>query len=80
MMELALDRSKIIEYVRMIELKISEVDSALLPDEIYLEAIDAFQAATEILLRYVHGWAFTKANPDIKSRKQEKREDSKPDA
>ncbi len=65
---------------RMIELKISEVDSALLPDEIYLEAIDAFQAATEILLRYVHGWAFTKANPDIKSRKQEKREDSKPDA
>jgi hypothetical protein len=44
--------------------KISADDKAL-PDSIYIEASDAFCAATDILLRYVHGWVFTKANPDL---------------
>ena len=33
------------------------------PDETYLEAISAFRAATQILMRYINGWIFTKANP-----------------
>ena len=44
--------------------KMSEVDKPL-PNSIYVEAIDAFCAATEIFLKYIEGWAFTKANPEI---------------
>jgi hypothetical protein len=49
---------------RRFTIKVSEVDKPL-PESIYIEACDAFRAATEILLRYVHGWAFTKANPEL---------------
>ena len=47
-----------------IELKISAEDGPL-PAALYVEAADAFVASTDILLRHVHGWAFTKANPDL---------------
>lgn len=33
------------------------------PEELLVEGVDAFAAATEILLRYVHGWVYTKNNP-----------------
>ena len=47
---------------RSITIKIAAEDKPL-PSWIYIEAVDAFRAATELLLRYVHGWVFTKANP-----------------
>ncbi len=54
------------------EIKISADDKPL-PDWIYIEASDAFCAATDILLQYVHGWVFTKANPElIQKRKRER--------
>ena len=46
------------------QMKISDEDS-FFPDCIYIEAIEAFTAATNILLKFAHGWAFTKANPEI---------------
>lgn len=49
---------------RSIAIKIGAEDKPL-PSWVYIEAADAFRAATEILLRYVHGWVFTKANPDL---------------
>ena len=52
------DREKRSGYV----LKIGSGDIDF-PDEIYLEAISAFRASTQILMRYVNGWIFTKANP-----------------
>lgn len=47
-----------------ITIKITAEDKPL-PAWLYIEAVDAFRAATEILLRYVHGWVFTKANPEL---------------
>jgi len=45
-----------------------------LPDTIYIEAIDAFIASTNIFLRYLTGWIITKNNPEmlkeIKTQKQ----------
>jgi hypothetical protein len=49
---------------RRLTIKISAEDKDL-PDAIYIEAADAFGAATEIFLRYVHGWVFSKANPEL---------------
>ena len=48
---------------RSLMLSVSATDKPL-PDEIYTEAIDAFHQATNILLRYVEGWAFTKDHPE----------------
>jgi len=48
---------------KMITGKISDTDKPL-PEWIYIEACDAFCASTEILLKYIHGWVLTKANPD----------------
>ncbi|GAB4272232.1 MAG: hypothetical protein Kow0080_18430 [Candidatus Promineifilaceae bacterium] len=47
-----------------ITIKIAAEDKPL-PPRIYIEAVDAFRAATDILLRHVHGWVFTKANPEL---------------
>lgn len=52
------DREKRSGYV----LKIGSCDIDF-PDEIYLEAISAFRASTQILMRYINGWIFTKTNP-----------------
>jgi hypothetical protein len=35
------------------------------PDSLYLEAVAAFREATQIFMRYLHGWTFTKGNPDV---------------
>ncbi|MFA4907552.1 MAG: hypothetical protein WC602_04755 [archaeon] len=35
-----------------------------IPDALYIEAIDAFKATTDILFRYIYGWAYTKDNPE----------------
>jgi hypothetical protein len=53
------------------EIKVAAKDKPL-PQWIYIETSDAFCAATEIFLRYVHGWVFTKANPElVEKRKRE---------
>ena len=49
---------------RSITIKIAAEDKPL-PSWIYIEAADAFRAATDIFLRYVRGWMFTKANPEL---------------
>ena len=49
---------------RKITIKISAEDKPL-QTSVYVEAVDAFGAVSEILLRYVHGWVFTKANPAL---------------
>lgn len=35
-----------------------------LPDELYIEAIEAFIESINILLKYIDGWIFTKENPE----------------
>jgi hypothetical protein len=52
---------------RSISIKIAAEDKPL-PVGLYVEAVDAFVAATEILLQHVHGWVFTKANPELVQR------------
>ena len=59
---------------RVITIKISAEDKPS-PDSIYVEAVDAFSAATDVLLRYVHGWVFTKANPTLVERWKREREE-----
>lgn len=34
-------------------------------DNDFLEAIEAFDAITELLFKYLYGWCYTKANPEI---------------
>lgn len=45
-----------------LHLKISESDM-FIPDQVYVEAVDLFEKASEILFRYIHGWIYTKENP-----------------
>lgn len=47
-----------------IEMKITKFDQNI-PDKLYNEAIDAFDSATELLVKYIKGWIFTKNNPDF---------------
>jgi hypothetical protein len=61
------------EAKRSVTIKIAAEDKPL-PDWIYIEATDAFRAATEIFLRYVDGWVFTKADPDLVQKWKEERE------
>lgn len=61
---------------RSFTVKISAEDKPL-PEAIYIEASDAFRAATSILLRHVEGWVFTKANPELVQRWKRER-DSQP--
>jgi hypothetical protein len=49
---------------RKIEIKMSAKDKVL-PPELYVEIVDTFIASTEILLTYVHGWVFSKSNPEL---------------
>jgi hypothetical protein len=48
---------------RTVSFKISPEDVDV-EDEDYIEATEAFKAATNILLEYVSGWTYTKANPE----------------
>ena len=52
---------------RRIEMKMSSED-AVITDALYLESIEAFQAATEVFLRYLEGWIVTKAHPELTTR------------
>jgi hypothetical protein len=45
-------------------LKISDED-AFISEDVYVEAISAFHAATEAVFELVEGWIFTKENPEI---------------
>ena len=50
------------ESERTVEIKISADDKPL-PDWIYVEALAAFSASTQVFLKYVYGWIITKSNP-----------------
>lgn len=40
-------------------------DDENVPEELWLELIDGFRAATDVLFEYLYGWAYAKANPDV---------------
>lgn len=40
-------------------------DPSRFPNELWVEMAEGFVAATEALFRYLEGWAFTKANPQL---------------
>jgi hypothetical protein len=59
-----LSEAAIFNAVRMgegqsLRIHISQHDQ-FIPDRLYLEAVDAFRAATMVVFRYVHSWAYTK--------------------
>jgi len=60
------------------EVKLSEVDKPL-PESLYIEACDAFCAASDILLQHVRGWIFTKANPEVVANLKVQREAPRPE-
>jgi hypothetical protein len=62
---------------RTFTIKISAEDKPL-PDFIDIEAADAFRATTDVLLRYVQGWVFTKANPEVVHHWKHERDRQKP--
>ncbi len=62
-----------------IQMRISAADEHL-PAEIYEEAVDAFIAATELLAKFLHGWAFTKKNPEVVQELRKRREGESPSA
>lgn len=43
---------------------IGDTDSEFVKDELIINAIDAMTEITKILLKHLHGWAWTKDNPD----------------
>lgn len=51
---------------RAISMFVSGEDNAI-PKDLYIEAINAFVAASDILLKYLEGWVFTKNNPEYVS-------------
>ena len=55
-----------------VTMKMAAADKPL-PDSIYLEAIDAFIATTGLFMKYLHGWGFTKANPELVQKWREER-------
>jgi hypothetical protein len=48
---------------RSVSFRISAGDIDL-PDRVYIEAINAFTAATAVLLEYIRGWIYAKNNPE----------------
>ncbi len=52
------------EKEKSIKIKISPSDKEL-PESLYIEAVDAFNAATRLFLFYVRSWTVTKDNPDL---------------
>lgn len=55
------------------QLKVSSDDPEL-PESLYAEAAEAFIASTEILLKHVEGWTFTKENPALVAKLRELRD------
>ena len=58
---------------RTVQIKVSAADGNL-PQEIYVEAVDAFLATTKLFVKYLHGWGVTKQNPEKVARVREERE------
>lgn len=56
-----------------LRMKITDKDE-FVPDDLYLEAVNAFAAVTKVLLKYVYGWAYTKDNPEIVRKLKEDRD------
>ena len=50
---------------KTISIKISSIDKEETPQELYIEAIQAFIASTKMLIRFIEGWIFTKSNPEL---------------
>ena len=46
-----------------------------LPDELYIETIEAFIESIKILLKYIDGWIFTKENPGIAAQEKKRIEE-----
>ncbi len=61
------------------QMKVSDIDRDL-PDDLYIEAIEAFCESIHILFRYVDGWIHTKENPEeverLKNEIQAKHQDA----
>jgi hypothetical protein len=53
-------------------MKISDQDT-FVPDQIYMEVIEAFSEATKIVLKFATGWAFTKNNPKAVAEMKQRR-------
>ena len=49
---------------KTISIKISPFDKEEMPQELYVEAIEAFIATTKILIRFIKGWILTKSYPE----------------
>ena len=47
------------------------LEDSFIPESLYLEAIGAFKAAAELLLKYVSGWFYTKDNPHLVQKAKE---------
>ncbi|MEZ6016517.1 MAG: hypothetical protein R3F49_15475 [Planctomycetota bacterium] len=60
------------EATRTVQIKVGAADGDL-PQDIYIEAVDAFIAATRLFMRYLHGWGLTKQNPEEVARMREAR-------
>jgi hypothetical protein len=56
---------------RSIQFEISEKDVNF-PEFSWLEAIDCFNESTDIFIKYLEGWIFTKANPEVVAKIKEK--------
>jgi hypothetical protein len=63
---------------RSLSMTVSAVDCDW-PESVYLEAVDAFIAATGLFMKYLHGWGFTKQNPDQVARLRKERGESQAD-
>jgi len=58
---------------RTMEMQVSAFHSHL-PEAIFLEAVDAFLAATKLYMKYLQGWGVTKQNPEEVARIRAERE------
>lgn len=58
---------------RTVGIKIGAADHEW-PEAIYVEAVDAFLAATKLYMKYLLGWGVTKQNPDEVARMRAQRE------
>lgn len=56
-----------------VEIKVSATDGNL-PEAIYVEAVDAFLAASRLFMKYLHAWGLTKQNPEEIARMRTERE------
>ena len=61
---------------RSVGIKIGAEDKEL-PDDTYLEAVEAFRHISEILARYIDGWIFTKSNPELVAKMKAERDATK---